>query len=75
MNVQPEFEPGSPSDLPPPPGARTGEEIPAWGHRPTAPCPACGLATHRHWTPNFNGPGDSSGEPEGGKVWIALIEQ
>lgn len=87
MNVQPELEPDSPSDPPPPSRSRTGEEVPAWGHRLTAPCPACGLATHRHRTLDFNsahtdrsltrpdntGIDRTSGEPEGGKVWIPLI--
>ncbi|MFE7568229.1 hypothetical protein ACFU76_14915 [Streptomyces sp. NPDC057539] len=81
----PALKPDSPSD---PPRSHAGEEIPAWGHLLTAPCPACGLATHRHHrTLDFNsahtnrshgGPDNAgidatSGEPEGGKIWIGLI--
>ncbi|MFD0009027.1 hypothetical protein ACFVJ4_42685 [Streptomyces sp. NPDC127178] len=33
-----------------------GESLsPAWGRKLTVPCPACGLATHRHRTLDFDG--------------------
>ncbi|WP_326615299.1 DUF6083 domain-containing protein (plasmid) [Streptomyces scopuliridis] len=87
MNFQPQLEPGNPSHTPPP-RTLTGEGVPGWGHRLTAPCPSCGLATHRHRTLDFDGvttyrsnagpdptrlDGTSGGEPEGKKLWIALV--
>lgn len=60
--------------------------VPVWGRKLTVPCPACGLATHRHRTLHFDGvntyrpqagpdPARSliSGEPDMEVAWIALI--
>ncbi|MFF7858754.1 DUF6083 domain-containing protein [Streptomyces sp. NPDC007904] len=67
---------------PEPPGA----EVPAWGRRLTVPCPACGLATHRHRTLDYDGVSTyrsqagpdpahviAGEEPEVEAAWIALI--
>ncbi|MGW9563295.1 DUF6083 domain-containing protein [Streptomyces albidoflavus] len=60
--------------------------VPAWGRRLTVACPACGLATHRHHTLDFDGvntyrpqagrdPARVSGsqEPERDGAWLALM--
>lgn len=60
--------------------------VPEWGRRLTVPCPACGLATHRHHTLDFDGvniyrpqagrdPARVSGsqEPEREGPWLALM--
>lgn len=85
MGVRP--QPDRPSDPSSPPRSGAGDAIPSWGRRLTVPCPACGLATHRHRTLDFDGTNiyrshagpdptrvdGTTGEPEGGKVWIALV--
>ncbi|MCA1224008.1 DUF6083 domain-containing protein [Streptomyces sp. 8L] len=65
----------------------TGDGVPAWGRRLTAPCPDCGLPTHRHRTLDLDGVtiyranagpdptriDPAPGEHAEGKVWIALV--
>jgi hypothetical protein len=60
--------------------------VPAWGRKLTVPCPACGLATHRHRTLDFDGvniyrpqarpdavQAVSGEEPDVERAWIALM--